>query len=139
MKVSKTAIFLFELMFVILIFSVSAAICTNIFAEAHQLSNESKELTMAVLEAESAAETYKADVLDGGSVLDETSSGLAWKFFDKNWNEISDERKAHYTVAMKADQVSETGLQRVQVSVNKSANDSDETIYSIEVLAYGGK
>jgi hypothetical protein len=60
MKVSKTAIFLFELMVVILIFSIAAAVCTSAFGKAYGFSEDSKGLTMAVLKAESIAEEFKA-------------------------------------------------------------------------------
>jgi type II secretory pathway pseudopilin PulG len=60
MKISKTAIFLFELMIVILIFSLAAAICTSVFGKAYGFSEDSKALTMAVLRAESVAEQFKA-------------------------------------------------------------------------------
>lgn len=65
MKISKTAIFLFELMFVILVFTISAAVCTNVFVKAYSFSNRSEELTIAVIKAESAIEAFKASVLNG--------------------------------------------------------------------------
>jgi hypothetical protein len=140
MKVSKTAIFLFELMFVILIFTVSAAICTNIFAEAHKLSSDSKELTMAVLEAESAAEIFKADVTSGDSVWDEVSySGPnGFMYFDKDWQDTTED-KAYYTLSHTPAADTGTGLQETEIYVTKSVNDSDVTIYSLVVSAYGGK
>jgi hypothetical protein len=146
MKVSKTAIFLFELMFVILIFTVSAAICTNIFAEAHALSSDSKALTMAVLKAESAAEVFKADVTSagGGSLSEVTSAGISEQYYDEDWKETSKDQ-AYYTVSLTGEAPVTDGLQRAKVSVDKTAKagsgegDPDKTIYSIEVLAYGGK
>ncbi|MDL2300323.1 type II secretion system GspH family protein [Clostridiaceae bacterium OttesenSCG-928-D20] len=49
-----------ELVVAVLIFSIAAALCTKIFVTAMQISDESQELTTAVLMAESAAEIYRA-------------------------------------------------------------------------------
>jgi Tfp pilus assembly protein PilV len=61
MKISKSATFLFELMIVILVFSISAAVCMNIFVKAFNFSSDSENLTRAVLQAESALEEFKAN------------------------------------------------------------------------------
>jgi len=115
MKVSKTAIFLFELMVVILIFSIAAAVCTSAFGKAYGFSEDSKALTMAVLKAESIAEEFKAgkiktadDVYASFGIedvnatfgLDESIPGDYYEdtediihsfpmyvFFDKDWKE----------------------------------------------------
>jgi hypothetical protein len=140
MKVSKTAIFLFELMFVILIFTVSAVICSNIFAKAYSFSNDSKELTMAVLKAESAAEVFKSDVIAGDSASDLVSytgpNGLL--FFDKDWHDTTED-KAYYTLSHTPASASDeaVGLREMEISVTKSANNSDVTIFSLVVSAYG--
>ncbi|MDR0519095.1 MAG: hypothetical protein LBG82_03470 [Clostridiales Family XIII bacterium] len=105
MKISKTAISLFELMVVILIFSIAAAVCTNVFGKAYAISEESKALTMAVLKAESLAEEFKAGNAASGDDVYEAlgmdsaaadayrggiyhSSGGVSVFFDSDWNAI---------------------------------------------------
>ncbi|MDR2610157.1 MAG: hypothetical protein LBC58_01730 [Clostridiales Family XIII bacterium] len=79
MKISKSAIFLFELMFVILVFTVSAAICANIFGQSYKYSEKATDLTQAVLIAESVAEEFKAGEITDGK----------WKnYFNKEWHEV---------------------------------------------------
>lgn len=57
---SKSSLFLMELIIAILIFSVCAAVCMQVFAAAKRASNQSSELSHAVMCAQSAVETYKA-------------------------------------------------------------------------------
>jgi hypothetical protein len=123
MKISRTAIFLFELMFVILVFTISAAVCSAIFAKAYAFSTRSHDLNMAMLRAESAAEAFKSggnvaslgddpgaaaksmDDLNtsGGaiakakeSVNDRNSSGAAIRsYYDEDWNRIKGNDPAH--------------------------------------------
>ena len=86
---SKSVLFLMELTIVILLFSISAAICMMIFAQAKQMSINSRDLTGAVIRARSAAEIFKstdgdwnetARILGGGF----TGGDMAVKYND-NW------------------------------------------------------
>ena len=66
---SKTPLFLMELLIMLLVFSISAAICLQVFAGARRISDESRKLDMAVMQAQVAAECWKATCGD----LDETA------------------------------------------------------------------
>lgn len=57
---SKTPLFLMELILMLLFFSISAVICLQIFAGAKNISEESKRLDYAVIQAQTAAEYWKA-------------------------------------------------------------------------------
>lgn len=57
---SKTPLFLMELILMFLIFSLSAAICLQVFAGAKRISEESRRLDYAVTQAQTAAEYWKA-------------------------------------------------------------------------------
>lgn len=57
---SKTPLFLMELIIMLLVFSVSAAICLQVFAGARRISDESHRLDIAVMQAQTAAECWKA-------------------------------------------------------------------------------
>jgi Tfp pilus assembly protein PilE len=126
MKVSKTAIFLFELMVVILIFSVAAAVCTNIFAKAYEFSTESKALTMAILKAESIAEEFKAGQATDGDVL-----------FDKDWKPAEDEGSAAYLI--RSDVTADGDMKVMDISVERTARAgaSAEGVYELQVKSYG--
>ena len=55
---SRSGIFLMELMLSILFFSIAAAVCVELFAISHQLSNKGVNLNYAVATAESIAEAF---------------------------------------------------------------------------------
>ena len=57
---SKTPLFLMELIVMLLVFSISAAICLQVFAGARRISDESHRLDVAVMQAQTAAECWKA-------------------------------------------------------------------------------
>jgi hypothetical protein len=68
-------------MFVILVFAASSAICANIFGQAYNYSKESKDLTQAVLIAETQAEEFKANPED--------KAGRTFTLcYDKDWEFI---------------------------------------------------
>lgn len=57
---SKTPLFLMELIIMLVIFSISATVCLQIFAGAKRISEESRRLDAAVVQAQTIAETWKA-------------------------------------------------------------------------------
>jgi Tfp pilus assembly protein PilE len=123
MKVSKSAIFLFELMVVILVFTIAAAICTSIFVKAYKFSADSEDLTTAVIKAESAAEKFKASGKDGRQP-DEL-------YFDKDWESVASETDAAFKIVLSPSAQGNMSVCDIEVYRN---NDS---IYSLEVKSYG--
>lgn len=59
-KMSRSGMLLLELMMAILIFSLAAAVCIQVFLKAHDLSQRAQELTQAVNCCGSAAETLRS-------------------------------------------------------------------------------
>ena len=57
---SKTPLFLMELIIMLLVFSVSAAICLRVFTGAKKIADESRRLDAAVMMAQTAAEYWKS-------------------------------------------------------------------------------
>jgi len=140
MKISKSALFLFELMFVILVFTISAAICTNVFAKAYTFSTESKDLTTAVLKVGSEAEEIKANILnkpeavfsDDQEVNDNRETPVyQTKYYDKNWESTTEGNAVYYL-----DSTPEWNGHILEVNVGISKG--DEEIYSVVVKTYGG-
>lgn len=82
-----SSLFLIELAFVVLIFSVCAAVCIGVFAQAQTMSRESDNLSKSVLVAETLAENYKAS---GGdlSLLGGTDNGDGGVIilYDNTWS-----------------------------------------------------
>ena len=141
MKISKTALFLFELMFVILVFTISAAICTNIFAKAYTFSTDSKNLTTAVLKVGTAAEVIKADMLSEqealstGSDTDESGKAIPAypdSYYNRDWEESS-EKDAVFVLSSKPEWKGNI------LEVTISASKGDDEIYSVVVKTYDGK
>lgn len=89
---SKTPLFLMELVLMLLIFSLSAGICLQIFAKAKRISIESRELDDALLESQKAAEYWKATQGD----LQQTAALLRGRqeaeeilvFYDAAWQPV---------------------------------------------------
>jgi hypothetical protein len=126
MKVSKSAIFLFELMAVILIFTVAAAICTDIFAKAFQVSDDSRNLTKAIIRIETAAEEFKADP---------TSAESEDIYYDENWDVAKGADGAEFILYRNI--TSEGDLYTCNLVMSKLNSDKDDsTVTQIKVASY---
>ena len=66
---TRTGLFTIELLIAVGIFSLCAAICVGLFVRAEVMSRDSADLNLAVTEARSAAECFKA----AGGDLEETA------------------------------------------------------------------
>lgn len=100
---SKTSLFLMELIISIMFFSVSGAICIELFVKAHTLSEESVELNNSVLWTQNIAEVFQgcygnlhsiADFFTDSSVVlvsyeDNPEVGTLVMYFDENWKLIN--------------------------------------------------
>jgi len=111
MKTSKSAVFLFELMIIILVFVLAAAVCTQIFASAFKMSVESRELTMSSINAQTVAEQFKAGV-----------PGIKTLYFDAEW-EATSEPGAEYRVEL--DEVDGTEVKICVASGEATVTDSN--------------
>jgi type II secretory pathway pseudopilin PulG len=134
MKVSKSAIFLFELMVVILVFSFAAAVCTSIFAKSYEFSERSKALTMAVIKAESAAEDFKGET-DADSDREEAYTSVSE--YDKDWNDAGGvgDSPVYRLEAQVSDPID--GMRICKISVFEK-EDKGNPIYELEAKSYEG-
>jgi len=91
---SGSGLFLIELLFGLMIFAVTAAICVEIFVGSHMISNDTNRLNQAVTRVQSGAELFQATngdleevatLLDGNLVDANTVSA----YFDYDWNRIA--------------------------------------------------
>ena len=123
MKTSKSAIFLFELMIVILVFAFSAAVCAFIFASAFNTSTESHDLTMSSINAQSVAEHFKAGNADAGPL-----------YFDSEWR-ATDEAGALYTIELSEQ---DGGPKMREAYVNVFKKDIEGAIFTLHVKEYVG-
>ena len=86
---SKTPLFLMEILIMLLVFSISAAVCLQVFSGAKQISEESKTLDAAVLHAQNAAEYWKSthgDLEETASLMGVLPGEDGFKVYDEeNW------------------------------------------------------
>jgi type II secretory pathway pseudopilin PulG len=100
---SKVNIFLIELIIVILIFAISAAIIVNLFAASSKVNRESRDKSVSLMKIESIIEEYKSFefAIEGNNCLE--SLGFP-KLYDKDWIETTDEVQAVYSIVLLSSQ-----------------------------------
>ena len=84
---SKSTLFLIEQLMVIVVFAICAVACISIMTAAYFNANDSRDLSMAVLVAQSGAEEFKATSSDEHTVI----------YYNKDW-QICDEKSAVYAL-----------------------------------------
>ena len=57
---SKTPLFLMELVIMLLVFSLCSAVCLQVFSGSKKISEESRKLDAAVIQAQTISENWKA-------------------------------------------------------------------------------
>lgn len=106
-RTSKSGLFLLELMIIILFFSVTSAVCANLFVQAHQISKKGSDLTNATREVQSVAERFKAVEGDMHDLSALYESGLVESdrldlFYDAQWTPLGTEKtdSSEYTITV---------------------------------------
>ena len=127
--------FLIELVIAILVFAACAAISMRVFAGAHVMTQESAALSRSVMEAESAAECYKAargDLAETARIYggELTGEGTLAVSFDGTWSRTMDAAAYLLTIAK-----GEGGRAEVRVASIPAAGGEPQTIYAITVKA----
>lgn len=100
---SRSTLFLIEQLIVIAVFALCAAACVTILTDAYFTANRSRDVSNALLAAESSAEAFKAASGDLGTVahlmggVQENVGGAAAVavYFDKQW-QVCGESLANY-------------------------------------------
>lgn len=132
-KSSKSSLFLLEMIISICFFAVASAVCVQLFAKAHSVNTQSKELNMGIMKTEEAAELLTNGRGDTGPFLNyypnsEELSGIIYVYFDHTW-ENCDSKGAAYQMEVRLTQKDsmETAL------LNTTESESGNSIYSMEV------
>lgn len=76
MKKSKSSLFLMELIIVIFFFTLTSAVCLQVFVEAHFVAEKTKGMNQAILWADNAAECF----YEFGEDFEKTEATLAESF-----------------------------------------------------------
>ncbi len=131
----KGNFFLVELVVNCLIFTICAAVCLTLFVVGFNESDESRELSMATLTAQSIAETIKA--CDGDEnkisnyIITTPSENLNYIYYNEDWQEVKtkEESKFYATFSLSEN----NGL---VISTIEIIDTDDTSIYSLEVAKY---
>lgn len=100
----KTGLLLIELTLMLLFFALSSVVCLSIFASAQALSKQALELDCAAVEAQNAAECFKAahgDIKRTAALLcaEPLERGFAL-YFDEHWQDIDAPAQAVYVLRL---------------------------------------
>ena len=135
---SKSGLFLIELIIAILFFSVASAICVQLFAQAHLKSIQSKEISMAVTQAQSAAACIKAAENPDQQLSDllqmQPEGNTLMVGYDKNWQVT----QQNPTYAMQVTITEENRMRNATVEVTKPNKKENKQIYALQVSTYLG-
>lgn len=124
---SRSQLFLIELIVVILFFSIAVAITVQVFTKAHELTQNSRELNGAILAVQTAAE------MDKTAAFSEIGSNKEPAYYNSNW-ESSTPSEATYTLITNITiEKRETGSMAVY---NYTVTSGDRTIYTIQTKKY---
>ena len=136
MSRSKSGLFLMELIIAIAFFAISSAICVQLFSMAYTLSTRSVGIQMAVMNAQSAAESFKVSGGDIDTMLSllhaYSDQGRVISGFDENWN-VSDQH-ARFVMVVEMDTLSVPASAIITVTDRVR----DEELYSLTVKRYLG-
>ena len=136
MSRSKSGLFLMELIIAIAFFAVSSAVCVQLFAMAYTLSTRNVGIQMAVMNAQSAAETFRStggDTESMASVLQATVvDGRLVAGFDENWSRAS--HNIRFEVIVETDTSSVPATATITVTDNMRGDE----LYNLTVKRYLG-
>ncbi|HHU17693.1 MAG TPA: type II secretion system protein [Clostridiales bacterium] len=124
---SRSHLFLIELIVVILFFSIAVAITVQVFSKAYELTQNSRELNGAILAVQTAAE------MDKTSAFSEIDINKGPVYYNSNW-ELTTPSEAAYTLKTNISiERRETGSMAVY---NYTVMSGEKTIYKIQTKKY---
>lgn len=123
-EVSKSSLFLLELMISMIFFALAAAGCVQIFAKAHLFSEQAEQLDMAVSIAQSVADTCH-------------EPGTEQRYYDASGAECEPESAAYQVQIENAEK---DGMMHLKITVmQKGQEESENMIYHLETDVYNAK
>ncbi len=131
-----SSLFLMELIIAILMFSLCAAVCINIFIRAHSIKNNSYDLTMAVMHTSNMAEIFSNSSnfeelfevqYDSLSIQNsDTTSYNGSVYFDSKWVECT-QSDATYTASIEIHSEDNS-----QIGTFSVADSNEKVIYNLQ-------
>jgi type II secretory pathway pseudopilin PulG len=128
---SKTHLFLIEMIIVLAFLSFACAIIIQVFAKADALSQQSLDLTGAVLAAQSAAE------LDKNKDWQQLDLAAQTVYFDKQWQQTDKDKAVYQLLTQTEMQARPTGTMLLYTyTIDSSADTNSKSIYQLQSKKY---
>ena len=133
-RARPSSLFLMEIIFSILFFAIASSACVQIFAKAHTMSQDARNLNFAVIECSSAAEmlseseskTDAVQIISGYYNHAETENGTISVFFDDSFTECTEKDGTYILTCI----LSENGqMLNADIAVDTATGDE---IYSLK-------
>ncbi|MBS5523869.1 MAG: hypothetical protein KHX56_16550 [Clostridiales bacterium] len=141
---SKSTLFLMELMIAICFFAITSAVCVQVFAKAHLVSETTRNLNHAIAQSESVAESFRAcngNLLDIAELFPSgvLKDNMLTIDYGKDWQPCARKTSGAYRLILTADEdasVTDTNARLVsaKIAVVKSSDGSE--IYSLAVQKF---
>ena len=124
-------------------FSLSAAVCTNLFVSAHLTSEETRTNNMAMLRAQSVVECFK--VTDGSAketvqllsaIPHARLPGTYILYYDKDWQQVEPVSGAvpFFYVTFSVDE--SASPKTITIDVSNSEQETDAPVYQLSAKKY---
>lgn len=118
-------------------FALSAAVCISLFVQAHLVSKETRVSNLAVIQAQSVAECFKAaggSAQDTARLLSVDSTGNEFSlYYDKDWQQAGAQEYS-YRVDVSIDE--EASPRSVSIAVVDRQKEGEGFIYTLEAKKY---
>lgn len=126
---SRSHLFLIELIIAVLFFSFAGAITVQVFSRAHDLAESTTALNSAVIAAQTAAETDKT------ALFENIGAARGIVYFNRDW-EITKKPEAVYNMTSGVNlEEREAGTMAVYI-YTVAASDGDKIIYRLHAKKY---
>lgn len=95
---SGTGMFMMEMIAAVFFFILCASICILVFVKADGMSRLARDMNRSVAAAESVAEVWKAEGMEGLSVRCEAAGDAdkVYIYWDGNWNPVTETEKPRF-------------------------------------------
>ena len=128
---TRSGLFLLELIFAILFFSLCTVVCVRFFVKAHTLSEDTDNLNMAVNEASYYAEVFRSTGVLGDSNEDTADTSIDTMYYDKDWNPSAAEA-GRFVITVQTDL--ENSMLKAEIAVTDL--ETSEELYKLTAEKY---
>ncbi len=139
MKHSRSSLFLMEMIIAILFFSLTSAVCIQLFTRSHLLSTQTVNQNHAVIQAQNLAESYLSlegdmaaiqNLFSPSELTDDNTLCLA---LDADWELCSMADSACFLAELKNTPAGETGIMEAEITVS-AVSSPESPIYTLSVM-----